>query len=226
MRYIHLTLAQPYLRRILLIPGLSIVLFVSGLLVISPAQASFRQAWSDFWEGNGRRTPPVPYGRGGGRDPHEPCPIAPFALPEVAMVWSDRPTFVWDGEVEKIAVRRANSDNEIWNAAATGLTHVTYTGEALQPNITYQWLIFTSDFGNQPQRIISFQVIPSQERNLLAQQLPEMQQDEAIAIERAYHFAQQELWSDFWREVLAVEQPSSKLSELIDQTVTAVCEEN
>lgn len=226
MRDIHLTLFRLYLRRILLIPVLSITLSMSWLLVNPPAQASFRQAWSDFWEGSGRRTPPAPYRRGGGRGPDELCLIAPFALPEVAMVWSDRPTFVWDGDVEKIAVRRANTDNEIWNAAATGLTHMTYTGEVLQPNITYQWLIFTSDSGNEPQRIISFQIIPSQERNLIAQQLPAMQQDEAIAIERAYHFAQQELWSDFWREVLAVEQPSSKLSELIDQTVTAICEEN
>lgn len=225
MHNIHLTLLR-HLLRVLLIPVLSITLSMSWLLTSPPAQASFRQAWSDFWENDGRRTPPAPYRRGGGRGPGEPCPIAPFALPEAAMVWSDRPTFVWDGEIEKIAVRQANTDDEIWSAAVTGLTHMTYTGEALQLNVTYQWLIFTSDSGNDPQRIISFQIIPSQERDLIAQQLPAMQQNEAIAIERAYYFAQQELWSDFWREVLAVEQPSSKLSELIDQTVTAVCEEN
>jgi hypothetical protein len=226
MRDIHLTLLRLHLCRLILIPALGITLSLPWFLVSPPAQASFRQAWSDFWEGNGRRTPPAPYGRGGGRGPDEVCPIAPFALPEVATVWSDRPTFVWDGDVEKIVVRQADSENEIWNAAAASLTHITYTGEALQPNITYQWLIFTSDSGNEPQRTISFQVIPPQERNLIARQLPSMQQNEAIAIERAYHFAQQELWSDFWREVLAVERPSSKLSELIDQTVTAVCEED
>lgn len=224
MRFVHPILFR--LRRVLLIPALSITLSLSGLLVSLPAQASFQKTWTQFWSNFGRRTPPVPYGRGGGRSPGEPCPIAPLALPDTAIVWSDQPTFVWQGNVEKIAVRLANSENEIWNAAVTGLSHIKYTGEALQPNTTYQWMIFTSDYEDVPQRIISFQVMALQERAQIAQTLPDVQKEEAIALERAYYFAEQKLWSDFWREIFTVEQPSSELSDLIDQTVTAICEEN
>ena len=226
MRSVHPILFRLCLRRVLLIPALSITLSLFWLLFSPPAQASFQETWAQFWGGFGRRTPPGPPTNGGGRGPDEPCPIAPFALPDTAIVWSDQPTFVWQGNVEKIAVRLANSENEIWNASVTGLSHIKYTGEALQPNTKYQWLIFTPDYGDVPQRIISFQVMAPQEHTQIAQVLPDVQKEEAIALERAYYFAEQELWSDFWQELFTVEQPSDQLNEFIDQTLTAICQAN
>lgn len=231
MRYSQPRYFQPIvfrftLPRVLLIFTVSTALSLSGLLIAPPAQASFQQTWAQFWSRFGRRMPPGPPTNGGGRGPDEPCPIAPLALPDTAIVWSNQPTFVWQGAVEKIAVKLPDREDELWSASVTGLNHVTYTGEALQPNTTYQWVIFTPDYGDIPQRIISFQIMASPEQAQLAQALPDVQPEETIALERAYHFAEQELWSDFWREIFTVEQPSSELSNLIDQTVTAICETN
>lgn len=47
---------------------------------------------------------------------------------------------------------------------------------------------------------------------------------EAIALEKAAYFAEQELWSDFLQVMFAVENPSPALAKFHDQISEQLCE--
>jgi hypothetical protein len=44
-----------------------------------------------------------------------------------------------------------------------------------------------------------------------------------IALNRAKYFAQQQLWSDAWREVSSIENPSAALNEFVQTIPPADC---
>jgi hypothetical protein len=239
--------------RFLWVVSLSLTLAVSAtplsswfLPVNQLAQAlSVQELWQRGWRnlfGKRPPVPPVPPTNGGGR-PAEGgvCLIAPLAVSEPnssiltpAMVWSDRPTFVWDGQVDKIGVRVRGSQDILWSQAVSGTNRVTYAGEALQPERVYEWLVLSSD--NQVKRHIPFQVVTAEERKSITQALQQLDQQlaaekitgEAATLRRAEFFATQQiddqpLWSEFWQEVLSVPTPSAQLTGWTRETMMLMC---
>jgi hypothetical protein len=233
--------------------GLSLAIAVSATPLLSwfppanpSAQAlSVQELWQRSWQsvfGKRRPVPPVPP-TGGGSRPVEGavCAIAPLAVVESnssiltpAIVWSDRPTFVWEGEAQKIGVRRRGSEDILWSQPVSGTNHVTYTGEPLQPDRVYEWLVLSSN--NQVKRHTSFQVVTAQERKSISQALQQLDQQltaekitgETAALRRAEFFATQQidnqpLWSEFWQEVLSVQTPSDQLTGWTRETITLLC---
>lgn len=204
-----------------------------------------RQKWESTWRklfGKRPPVPPVPPTNGGGRDPNGGvCAIAPLAVSESnssiltpAIVWSDRPTFVWDGEVEKIGVRVRGSQDVLWSQSVSGTNRVTYAGEALQPGRVYEWLVLSSN--DEVKRFIPFEVMTAEERQGIAQALQQLDGQlaaekitgEAAALRRAEFFAAQQidnqpLWSEFWQEVLSVPTPSAQLTGWTRETITLMC---
>jgi hypothetical protein len=151
-----------------------------------------------------------------------------------AIVWSDRPTFIWDGKVDKIGVRVRGSEDILWSQPVSGTNRVTYAGKALQPDRVYEWLVLSSN--DQVKRFIPFRVVTAQERKGISQALQQLDQQlatekitgEAATLRRAEFFAAQQidnqpLWSEFWQEVLSVQTPSDKLTGWTRETMTLLC---
>ena len=241
--------------RLFRVVSLSVMIAVStpplfGLLPVNQTAQAFsvkqlRQSWERGWRnlfGNNPPVPPVPPSGGGSRPVTEAvCPIAPVALSETnpsifttAIVWSDRPTFVWDGQVEKIGVRLRGSQDILWSQPASGTNRVTYAGELLQPDRVYEWLVLSSN--GQVKRFIPFRVVTAQERDRITITLQQLDQQlaaekitgEAATLRRAEFFAAQRidnqpLWSEFWQEVLSVQTPSDQLAGWTRETITLLC---
>ncbi len=236
--------------------GLSLVIAVSATPLLSwfppvhqSAQAlsvqELRQNWERAWRnlfGQRPPVPPVPPTGGGSRsDTGGVCPLAPVAESQAnpsilvtAIVWSDRPTFIWDGKVDKIGVRVRGSEDILWSQPVSGTNRVTYAGKALQPDRVYEWLVLSSN--DQVKRFIPFRVVTAQERKGISQALQQLDQQlatekitgEAATLRRAEFFAAQQidnqpLWSEFWQEVLSVQTPSDKLTGWTRETMTLLC---
>jgi hypothetical protein len=119
----------------------------------------------------------------------------------------------------------------------SGTNQVTYTGNTLQPDQVYEWLMLSSN--NQVKRFIPFRVVTAQERDRISQSLQQLDQQlvaegitgEAATLRRAEFFATQRidnqpLWSEFWQEVLSVQTPSDKLMAWTRETMTLMCNPN
>lgn len=233
--------------------GLSLAIAVSATPLLSwfpPADSSaqalsVQELWQRGWRnlfGKRPPVPPVPPTPGGSRPAGGGvCPIAPVAASEAnpsilttAIVWSDRPTFIWDGKVDKIGVRVRGSEDILWSQPVSGTNRVTYAGKALQPDRVYEWLVLSSD--NQVKWFIPFQVMTAEERQSISQALQQLDRQlaaekitgEAATLRRAEFFATQQidnqpLWSEFWQEVLSVQTPSDKLTGWTRETITSLC---
>lgn len=204
-----------------------------------------RQTWTKSWRKLFGKRPPVPPvpPRGGGSRPLAGgvCPIAPLAVSEpgssiltTAMVWSDRPTFVWDGEVEKIGVRLRGDEGILWSQTVSGTNRVTYDGEPLETDRVYEWLVLSSE--DRVRRFVPFGAMATEERDRITIALQQLEGEleakgitgEAAALRRAEFFATQEisdrpLWSEFWQEVLSVQSPSEELTDWTRETITSLC---
>lgn len=190
-------------------------------------------------------TPPVPERNGGGsnEEPTPPasernggsrgellCPIAPRGIDTIPQVWSDRPLFVWRGAAKQIEVRLQGSQEVLWRQEVTPADRsLMYGGEALQPGQTYIWVIF--DLNNKAIAQTPFQIMEAQQRDRIKTRLQILQEElrekgasaEEIAMRRAQYFAQQQLWSDVWREVNSVENPSPALLKILQTIPTPSC---
>lgn len=214
----------------------------SAFLLAELRQTMWVRGWHNLF---GKRRPvpppPVPPTNGGSRPTEEVCPIAPLAVSAsnssiltTAIVWSDRPTFVWNGSVQKIGVRVRGSEDILWSEPVSGTNHVSYKGEPLQPNRVYEWLVLSSN--DRVKRFIPFRIVTAQDSDRINQALQQLNQQlaaekitgEAATLRRAEFFANQKidnqpLWSEFWQEVLSVQTPSDKLTTWTRETVTLLC---
>ena len=180
---------------------------------------------------NEEPTPPVPERTGGGGSRGEIlCPIAPRGIDTIPQVWSDRPLFVWRGAAKQIEVRLQGSQQVLWRQEVTPADRsLMYGGEALQPGQTYTWVIF--DLNNKAIAQTPFQIMEAQQRDRIKTRLQILQQElrekgasaEEIAMRRAQYFAQQQLWSDVWREVNSVENPSPALLRILQTIPNVSC---
>ena len=167
----------------------------------------------------------------------ELCPISPGNLGE-QLIWSDRPLFIWQGEIPQSKVNlyssSANFNYEqdeqlVWSQAiAANSVSIAYNGEPLQPGFIYDWEFVTSGKIYRS----TFVMITEEERQAIAQDLAGLENralaegkgKEEIAIAKADYLAQKQLWSDVLQQLYSIENPSLDLVSKTTDIEQYLCE--
>ena len=173
-----------------------------------------------------RKEPPIRPRKGGSRpsvrNPDDVCMISPDEPKTTRIVWSDRPLFIWQGQVKKIVVLNKNTGKK-WTQPVTETENIsTYTGDKpLQPGQTYEWRVFFEDSLSKKELSsgVNFQVMEAQQRdritadlqNLEKQLKAENKDTEAIALAKAKYFAENKLWSDVLQQLYSIQTTSTDL---------------
>ncbi|MEH2440698.1 DUF928 domain-containing protein [Nostoc sp.] len=185
-----------------------------------------------------RKEPPIRPRKGGSRpsvrNPHDVCMISPDEPKTTRIVWSDRPLFIWQGQVNKIVLLNKNTGKK-WTQPVTETQNIsTYTGdEPLQPGQTYEWRVFFEDSLSKEELSsgVNFQVMEAQQSDritadlqILEKQLKAENKDtEAIALAKAKYFAENQLWSDVLQQVYSVQFRSDELQKTI-KNIDKLCD--
>lgn len=217
--------------------GMAIAL--TGQLLLSfmlAAEANPLTEWGQIWQqlliGQGPRGS----GPWGGRGAF--CDIVGFAAfpteQSTGIVWSDRPIFVWQGNLEWVEIRSTDGRQVIQhldllrvrpNESINPLILAIDLEQPLQPGTTYRIVL-------QAPRVetflpVQFQVMAAPERDRITADLQALAEQggsaEAIAQRQANYFADRELWADYWQTLLSVEQPSASLQAIIEDARQSVC---
>jgi hypothetical protein len=182
--------------------------------------------WTNISEALFSKKPPIQPRKGGSRLPTDDiCMISPDAPSERRIVWSDRPIFIWKGAVQKIAVRTRGSNEYLWSQNVSGAQNANYTGSALQPGQTYEWLVF---IGESPSKFVPFQVMDAQQSQRITSDLNNLikakkANSEAIALAKANYFIQNQLWSDALQQAYSVKNPSRELAQILKDIPDKLC---
>lgn len=180
-------------------------------------------------------------GRGGSRTPF--CSIWPnLDDPDLLVIWSERPLFVWKGnaKVKRIEVRLANRESTLfWSHDVTEKEQkeksILYPAdsEALKPGQEYNYsveyeIVSKNSQGeviqfSEKSPSIPFRIMDEQEHlrikaelETLENQNPTMSAEER-ALQRANYFAQQRVWSDVIQEIFLLQNPSTDLTNVIKE---------
>lgn len=214
---------------------LSTLVILATIFTIVPNQAQSVKknsiqptfSWTNFSLALFSKKPPIQPRKGVSRDPVFICMISPDAPTEGRIVWSDRPIFIWKGAVQKIAVRISGSEKDLWSKTVAGTQRINYTGKALQPGQTYDWLVFED---KSSYKSVHFQVMDAQrdrittDLNTLENQRKAKKDDpEAIALAKASYFVQNQLWADALQQVYSVEKPSAQLAQIRQDIPDKLC---
>ena len=171
------------------------------------------------------------------------CPITPGLLESPNTIWSDRPMFIWQGEVSPLTIYLYNSFNPdheqqlLWSqtfspeSPVSKFHHLAYTGKALQPGQSYDWEIVISSTRRDR---YTFQVMTSRERDRISTELLALENklktkrvsEEEIALEKANYFAQQGLWSDALQQIYSTPNPSDDFISNAREILTYLCQSN
>ena len=203
-----------------------------------------KSVWEAIWELLKRRKEPTLASR------QLICPITPGLLEATNIIWSDRPMFIWQGEVSPLTIYLYDSFNPareqqlLWSQTFTPqspvgkFNYLTYTGEALQPGKSYDWEIIIPN--SAPEQSLSynrqrhtFQVMPSRERDRIITELLALENqlatrrvsEEEIALEKANYFAKQGLWSDALQQIYSTPNPSADFISNAREILTELCED-
>ncbi len=167
----------------------------------------------------------------------ELCPISPGNLGE-QLIWSDRPLFIWQGEIPQSKVNLYSSsanfnyerDEElVWSQAiAANSVRITYSGEPLQPGFIYDWEFVTAKKTYRS----TFVVMTEEERQAITRDLAAIENqltaegkgNEEIAIAKADYLAQKQLWSDVLQQLYTIENPSLDLVSKTEDIEQYLCE--
>ncbi|MBG1271365.1 DUF928 domain-containing protein [Nostoc sp. WHI] len=180
-----------------------------------------------------KKEPPIQPRKGGSRptvrNPDDICMISPDKPKTTRIVWSDRPLFIWQGQVKKIVVLNKNTGKK-WTQAVTETQNIsTYTADKpLQPGETYEWEV---SYGANLSLNVNFQVMEGQQRdritadlqNLEKQLKAENKDTEAIALAKAKYFAENQLWSDVLQQVYSIQTTSIELDAFRKDTFRKLC---
>ncbi len=165
------------------------------------------------------------------------CEITPGLLGETYQIYSDRPLFIWQGQVTNLKVNLYSpfsSDTEqeiIWAKAIDDESrNITYTGEPLQPGKIYDWEIVTDSQTNR--RRVSFQIMDANERDILSQELAQLETEltnsgatkEEIILTKAEYFAKKDLWSDSLQQLHSLETISNNAIALNQEITSYICD--
>jgi hypothetical protein len=124
------------------------------------------------------------------------------------IIWRDRPLFVWSGSISLIELSDAESGELLWSQTVSPDDQcAAYTGAALQPGQTYEWMLCDRD-GFPLVATVSFKVLEAEERDRITAELTEIEAiakvesvtEEEISLQRANYFAAQELWVEVLQE--------------------------
>lgn len=147
-------------------------------------------------------------------------------------VWSLEPLFIWQGNLERVALRSPEEatdllDLEVDQVADTTF-QATYTGEPFQPGTVYEWRWFIEGSS----RGFPFQIMAEgEERDRITADLAQIQDEletqgadaETIAEAKAGYFLQNNLITDRLQALFSVENPSAAFVETRDALVEEVC---
>ncbi len=186
-------------------------------------------SWGDIWRELRRKK-----GQKGSRSPKQPtlCMITPGKLQdpddkkETLLVWGTKPVFLWQGEIKGIEVRHIRSNKLMWSENLESKTNsIVYQGKTLEPGQAYSWgetePLSEKDIPNKQ----SFRIMKTEERDRISEELKQLEsklkakgvKGEKIVLARIEYFADKKLWSDVFREMYAVENPSPELKAQIEQ---------
>lgn len=218
-------------------------------IALQSAQASSTPEW---WSNIFRSPPPGTRGPGGSRG-EEFCMIAlninatviwsdrpTFTWRSIAFA-PDAP-----GAPIQIELRKDGDSTVFWSRPITAATQInlpnpTSTGTPtpsiyqltseipLEPGQRYEWRIVRRALNTA---WLPLQPVTSQERDRITQELQTLNQQltrqgvtgEAAIVRRADYFASKGLWSEFWKEVLSVQNPSTELRTAIDRAFGLLCD--
>lgn len=155
------------------------------------------------------------------------CFISPV---NQGLVYSNRPFFVWKGNLKKIAVTNFGSDDLLWQNEIKGKnSFVSYTGKVnLLPGESYEWRGF---IGENPAVLADFQMMDKQQRQVVTNDLKSLEirlnkkgsNKQVMALEKAKYFVNKELWSDALQEAYSIPNPPAELSQLLRDFPNQMC---
>jgi hypothetical protein len=161
------------------------------------------------------------------------CAISPGQVGDTDQVWSDRPMFLWQGNVNQIIVREFDRQDALWSKnvpsrASLATYQIPYDGLPLQPGQLYTWQLIADDSTTTE---YTFEVLPTAERDRITIDLQTLDiqlrttnpSDEAIALEYARYFVRQGLWSDALNALYRSESRSPELEQAVDEIETYLC---
>lgn len=207
------------------------LLCFSGLVGLFPQVTNAKQtnqsllSWLNISQVLFKKKPPINPRKGGSRPINLICMVSPDAPDKIRKVWSNKPLFIWQGNVNTIVVKPVNSDEILWSKKVNDTYHIAYTGESLQPGQIYRWEVNSTKF-------VKFQVIEGEERERITKDLQNLERQlqveakdaEAIALAKANYFAQNQLWSDFLQQMYSVDTSTPELESLRTQISQKLCE--
>ena len=163
--------------------------------------------------------PPQPIGSRGG----EVYAIAPSEIEGLNVIWRDRPLLIWEGAIAKVKISDAETDDLLWSQEVSPENRwVAFAGEPLQPGRRYEWGL-CDRHGNLLTNPVTFHVLASEQWEGVAVALAKKEaalqaedaRSEAIALERASYFADQQLWADVLMVAFSTANPSTGLIDLL-----------
>ncbi|MEB3282499.1 MAG: hypothetical protein VKK42_26625 [Lyngbya sp.] len=201
-------------------------------------------SWRRFFKSSEPPTEPKGNESEGGARGDDICPIAPNNLGALK-VWNLRPTFIWTGQITKLEIRELDSQTAFWSPRNSSINQVTSLSSNtlklyqatvetdLQPGQIYEWYFSNNPSGEYDQYLpVEFTVMTAQDRDSIVQELQQLEQKlaaenitgDGAKLRRADFFASQNLWLEFWQEVLSMESPSEDLKALLASTINQLCQ--
>ena len=148
-------------------------------------------------------------------------------------IWNTRPTFIWQGELRRIEIRPANSEEVLWaEKVQDNQQIIIYNGESLKPGNTYYWRIYDSSASETfPTLRITFRVMDALEREVITQELEKLDtglkqakaKPETIALAKVKFLAERNLFSDALSEAFALKNPSTELQNFRSNILQYFC---
>ncbi|NJL86111.1 MAG: hypothetical protein HC886_09220 [Leptolyngbyaceae cyanobacterium SM1_1_3] len=148
--------------------------------------------------------PPFPRSAGGSRG--DICIVSPLIVPQASLtLWSDRPLFIWDGQISRLEIVQTDTGQTLWQAEPDAeTTQLRYGADnALQAGQDYLWRVYGGSFSTELYRI-PFRVMAPERRAVIADELAVLKTqfaieqtppDEQILRQIAY-FGDRYLWAD------------------------------
>jgi hypothetical protein len=142
---------------------------------------------------------------------------SPLCLPNSSVSLTVRPTVLWQGHIGAIGLRRSQDEKVFWRQtipAGSALQQLRYSGKALEPGQSYDWVFFDDIQGENPLTWQTFTTATKQEQTLTRLGLAKLPgTGEAKLINRINYLAQQQMVGDAVSEMLAVRSRSPELEQ-------------
>ncbi|MGD1806554.1 hypothetical protein ACP6PL_14095 [Dapis sp. BLCC M126] len=162
------------------------------------------------------------------------CLVSPGLIEAEGKIWNTRPTFIWQGKLEGISIRPANSQEVLWaETVQDNQQIIIYDGESLKPGHTYYWRVFDSTASEYsfPTLRVTFRVMDVLERQVITQELEKLDTvlkqakatPETIALAKVKFLAERNLFSDALSEAFTVKNPSTELEDFRSNILERFC---